>query len=290
VLRLADLKAVLSDKQIETMVKRGQIHRRHQGVYVYGHPRLSWQGVLLAAQYAAGNTAFLSHETALALNGLRKVYLREIHVTVVGSRATVGDPNVRIHRTMVVPEIRRTGALKYTTISRTLLDLAATGTTVNRLNELITEAIQLRKLDHVQMQKTVEQRRPGAAILRKAYAYYLPRPSSKSDLERSFDKRLKRRPWIPEPQRNITMLIDGKKRELDRYFAEQKVLVEMDGRDFHTAQAESEGDRVRDAKLARLGIVVLRFTDLRWGDEPDDCLDDLEAVLAERVRPGRHND
>jgi putative AbiEi antitoxin of type IV toxin-antitoxin system/uncharacterized protein DUF559 len=293
VLTLDDLRrAGLSRQQIRTMLGRGQLHLRHPGVYSYGHPTIAWQGVLLAAQYACGTTSFLSHQTALALNGLRKPYLGEIHVTVVRTKVAPADRKIRVHRTTIAPELRRNGPLRFTTIPRALLDLAATGATVKRLTDLITEAIHQHKLNHPQMLETLERHHgaPGTRRLKEAYAYYLPRPSSKSDLERSFDKRLKRRPWIPEPQRNINMLIDGRIRELDRYFAEHKVLVEMDGRDFHTAQAEAEGDRVRDAKLARLGIVVLRFTDLRWGDEPDDCLDDLEAVLVQRVGPDRHDD
>jgi len=283
--------AGFSYEQVRGMVARRQLHWRHQGVYSYGHPRIPWQGVLLAAQFACGNTAFLSHHSALALHGLRKAYLGEIHITVVGSRTKLNDRKIKVHRTTVAPELKRNGALRYTALPRTFADLAADGMKLQRLSDLITEAIHLRKLDHPAMQHALEryEGRPGTKQLARAYAYYLPRPSSKSDLERSFDKRLKRRPWIPEPQRNINMVVGGKVRELDRYFAEHKVLVEMDGRDFHTAQAESEDDRARDAKLARLGIVVLRFTDLRWGDEPDDCLDDLEAVLVERVRPDRHD-
>jgi len=286
VLSVVDLRAAgLSRHQIQTMLERGQLHRLHQGVYSYGHPRIAWQGVLLAAQYACNNTAFLSHQTALALHGLRKAYLGEIHVTVVGSRTKLEDRKIKVHRTTVAPELKRKGALRYTALPRTFVDLAADGMKLQRLSDLITEAIHQGKLDHAEMQRALERYkgRPGTKQLATAYAYYLPRPSSKSGLERSFDKRLKRRPHIPDPQRNISMLVGGKMRELDRYFPDHKVLVEMDGRDFHTAQAAAEDDRHKDAKLAGLGIVVLRFTDLRWGDEPDDCLDDLEAVLADRA-------
>jgi hypothetical protein len=287
VLRIADLRAAgFSRQQIETMAKRGQVHNRHRGVWTYGHPRLAWQGVLLAAQYAANDSAFLSHETALALNGLRKVYLGEIHVTVVGSRTTVGDPNVRLHRTTAVPELRKNGALRYTAIPRTLLDLAAAGTTVKQLTDHITEAIHQRKLNHAQMLDTLERHygRPGTKRLAAAYAYYLPRDSSKSGLERSFDQALRARPRIPEPLRNVYIEAGGIDWEIDRYFPHARLAVELDGRPFHSAQQDVERDRVKEAKLATRGIAVLRITDQRWGDEPEDCLDDLEVVLAKDWR------
>jgi hypothetical protein len=282
-LRLADLRSAgLSKMQIQTMVRRGQIHRRHQGVYSYGHPTIPWQGVLLAAQYAAGASAFLSHETALALHGLRKVYLGEIHVTVVGSRTKLRDPRVRLHRTTVDPELRRNGQLRYTALPRTLLDLATAGATVKQLTDHITEAIHQRKLDHAQMQATLAHRQAGSGSLREAYGYYLPRPSSKSTLERSFDQGLKLRPTIPDPLRNVYIEAGGVDWEIDRFFPQAQLAVELDGRDFHTAQIDVEKDRVKDAKLATRGIAVLRITDLRWGLEPDKALDDLEAILTER--------
>jgi very-short-patch-repair endonuclease len=87
---------------------------------------------------------------------------------------------------------------------------------------------------------------------------------------------LAQHPEIPEPQRNI--YIHGW--EIDCYWPEHKLAVELDGRPYHIAVKDMEKDRVKDAKLLRLGIRTLRITDTRFELDPLGVLDDLLAALA----------
>ena len=70
--------------------------------------------------------------------------------------------------------------------------------------------------------------------------------------------------------------------EVDRYYRREKVALELDGRNFHQAERDREKDRIKDAKLATEGILVVRITDARWNFDPDGALDDLAAILADR--------
>lgn len=242
--------------------------------------------MLLAAQFACGPTAYLTGTTALALHGLRKPYLREIHVCTVGDARDIKDPTFSLHRTTRPPEpdeLCHLGPLRYAALPRALLELARTEP-VERLTGWITEAIHQGKLDHDRLLAVLDRHRnrPGAKKLSAAYGYYLPRPSSKSGLERSFDRRVKRRPSIPGPERNTYIEAGGIRWEIDRYYARERVALELDGRNFHTAELDRERDRVKDAKLAAIGILATRITDWRWESDPDGALDDLEAILAQR--------
>ncbi len=104
---------------------------------------------------------------------------------------------------------------------------------------------------------------------------YLPRPDRKSHLEVAFDEFLAQHPEIPEPERNI--YIDGW--EIDCYWPEQRLAVELDGRPYHVAVKDMERDRVKDAKLLLKRINVMRITDTRFELDPRGVFDDLLAAL-----------
>jgi hypothetical protein len=148
--------------------------------------------------------------------------------------------------------------------------------TRRELDRLITEGVRRGFFDLATMQLALRGRRPGRAKLEAALAGYLPKPDRKSGLERAFDELLAQHPEIPEPQRNI--YIHGW--EIDCYWPEHKLAVELDGRPYHIAVKDMEKDRVKDAKLLRLGIRTLRITDTRFELDPLGVLDDLLAALA----------
>ena len=79
---------------------------------------------------------------------------------------------------------------------------------------------------------------------------------------------------IPPPLRNV--FIDGW--ELDCYWPEHRLVVELDGRPYHVAVRDMERDKRKDAKLLRAGIAVMRITDLRLELEPQAVLDDVRAL------------
>ncbi len=156
-------------------------------------------------------------------------------------------------------------------VARLLVESAQTET-VKDLSDLITEAVRRRHLDLAVLERTMERhaRRPGMAKLRQARRGYEPRPDRKSGLERAFDELIKGS-GIPEPQRNV--FIDGW--EVDCYWPQFKLVVELDGRNYHSSLRDMEKDKLKDAKLALLGIQVVRITELRFEVEPGQILADL---------------
>ncbi len=285
VFRLDELQGFgLSKQRIATMVARGQLHPIHRGVYIYGHRDLPWQGELLAAQYMAGEGAYLTRGSGLAVAGLWRPYIREIHVTTPTNRRS--RDGVVIHRAKVPPaedEIRTDGPLRYAALPRLLIELAPVSNP-KQMGGLITKAVQKGKLDHDLMRRILErhQGRPGVALVMQAYAGYLPRPGAKSELEARFDTELKQRPWIPEPLRNVYIEAGGIRWEVDRFWPEHHVGVEVDGRNYHEALRDRAKDELKRAKLLTIGIQTLHVSDWRIEYAISDALDDLEQIIALR--------
>jgi very-short-patch-repair endonuclease len=270
--------AGLSDKQIRTRERDGELHPLYTDVWAVGHRNLTPKGHLIAALLSCGPASFLSHRTAAALHGLRPVNVKAIEVTVVAKRTYV-RPGLEVHRTAKPPaptEIRTVGLLRYSSVPRTLIELASRETPAE-LDRLITEAAHKRLLNLHAIEDALARhaRRPGLARLKEALAAYRPRPDRKSNLERAFDRWLLEHPEIPEPQRNV--YIGGW--EIDCWWPEQRVVLELDGRDYHIAVQEMERDRLKDTKLQLLGIRPMRVTGDRWDLDRAGVHSDLMALL-----------
>ena len=67
--------------------------------------------------------------------------------------------------------------------------------------------------------------------------------------------------------------------EIDRFWPEHDLAVELDGRPYHVAANAMERDRIKDAFLLRQGITPLRFTDFRVEHDLPGILRDLRHFL-----------
>ncbi len=265
-------------KQIARMASNRRRHEVYHDVWAVGHRNISPLGHLIAALLSCGPDSFLSHRTAAAVHGLRAINVRTIEVTVVGT-SSPPRPGLIVHRTGQTPaagEIRTRGLLRFSSVARMLVEVAKTGTD-EELDRLITLAVRNRLLNIDAIEAAIDrhQRRPGLGRLKRALARYRPQPDRKSELERDFDRWLTTHPDIPEPQRNIH--IDGW--EIDCFWPEQRVALELDGRPYHVAAQDMDRDRLKDTKLQRIGIRPMRVTDARWQYDRPGVYDDLCALL-----------
>ena len=81
---------------------------------------------------------------------------------------------------------------------------------------------------------------------------------------------------LPRPVRNY-QLIDY---EVDFYWPELKVIVEVDSYRWHLNKASFDSDRAKDAALEARGYTVLRFTAKQIEDEPLAVIARIASVLA----------
>jgi very-short-patch-repair endonuclease len=69
---------------------------------------------------------------------------------------------------------------------------------------------------------------------------------------------------LPAPQVNARVAGD----EVDFFWLEQQLIVEIDGYQFHSTRRPFDYDHRKDADLRAAGFVVLRFTYEQLRDEP----------------------
>jgi very-short-patch-repair endonuclease len=265
----------ITDRQIGQGERTGVLHRLYEEVWAVGHANVSPLGHLIAALLSCGPRSFLSHRTAAALHGLRQVNVKAIEVTVIAGNAP-RRTGLILHRTRTAEEPRTRGHLRFSSVPRMLIEVAASETD-RELERLITQAVRKRLLDVAAVERALDRhaRRPGVGRLKQALGAYRPQPDRTSQLERAFDAWLLRHPEIPEPLRNVH--IDGW--EIDCWWPEQKVALELDGRPYHVSVKDMERDRIKDTKLQLTGIRPMRVTDSRWEYDRRGVYDDLRKLL-----------
>lgn len=70
--------------------------------------------------------------------------------------------------------------------------------------------------------------------------------------------------------------------ELDACFPVERVIIELDGREFHSGRHSFETDRERDAAMLALGFVTVRITWERLIETPEREAARLLVILEAR--------
>jgi very-short-patch-repair endonuclease len=252
----------------------------HRGVYAVGHPSVSRVGGYHAALLFAGDGAVLSHRSAADLWELRPSKEDEIDVTVPADRR--GDATVCIHRDALAPRDTMTrDGIRVTKPLRTLLDLAAC-VDDKQLERAIRQAVYRRLTTTAHLAEAVRERagKRGTKKMRKALVHLGEAPGlTRSELEEAF-LRLLRKHRLPMPQLNARMRIRRRRIEADCVWREQRVIVELDGRDAHDSTPAFESDRARDSGLAAARWRVVRVTGARMRNDGGELARELRAILS----------
>jgi very-short-patch-repair endonuclease len=267
----------LGDDAVDWAIRAKRLHHVHRGVYAVGHRRLSREGRYLAAVLAAGDSACLSHRSAADLWELRASKEDEIDVTVASDRR--GDASVRIHREALGgSETMTRDGIRVTKPLRTLLDLASAIKDETEIERAIRQAV-YRKLTTTALLAEAVQNRPGqrgTKRLRDALISLGEAPGlTRSPLEDKF-LRFLRKHRFPMPELNAR--IHGF--EVDCLWRDQRLIVELDGRDAHHSVPAFESDRARDAALLAAGWPVMRITSRRMNRDGGALAKELRILLA----------
>lgn len=90
-------------------------------------------------------------------------------------------------------------------------------------------------------------------------------------------------PGLPVPRQQHRVLLPDGPVLLDAAWPEVKLAVELDGAAFHGSPEARERDLRRDAALAALGWLVLRFSYRRITRDPEACRSQVAAVYRQRL-------
>ena len=238
-----------SRREVETLVRRRRLHRVYRGAYAVGHRRLGPYGLYHAAVLSTGCP--LSHRCAADVHGVLPYSSRTVHVST--TRGAASRRGIVVHRRNRF-EVEVVEGLLVATLAQTLLDIAATQPR-RLLDDAINQAMVLGTYDQRAIDAITAHCQPGNEALRAA------RPESdvptilRSELERRF-KLLVARAGLPEPLCNHRLL----GWEVDFYWPEFMLVVEVDGVRIHGTPRARRRDRRRDNTMQLAGNRILRYT------------------------------
>jgi very-short-patch-repair endonuclease len=281
------LRAGITVATIEFRVRRGRLCPIHRGVYRVG-PVSALRAREMAAVLACGEAAYLSHESAAVawrlIDGPLAAGGTVVHVTAPPSRSVPGA-GIRLYRSGCLSADERTvlDGIPISAPARTLLDLAGSADPAD-VEHALLEALRRRLVDRAGFAAFLERhlRRPGSGLLRKLLAHGENPQLTRSEAERVF-RELIRKSRMRPPRLNVR--VEGY--EVDAFWSDERVVVEVDGFASHSSSAAFERDRRRDSDFAAAGVTAMRVTWRHLTREPFAVVARLAAALAtarERLR------
>jgi very-short-patch-repair endonuclease len=244
-------------------------------VYAVGHVATSQEARLFEAILFAGPDAVLSHGTAAWWRGLLSWPVRSTHISTPRQIKT-SPPGLTIHSRRQL-DVETVNGLPVTTVTKTLLDLAASESL-----KLVRHA--LAQLDYTggfapaELYAACGHGRRGSAGLASALREHLPELArTRSELEVQFVL-LCERFQIPMPLMNRT--IHGV--EADAWWPDFNLVVELDGNANHHTPAQRNKDLRKELTLRDHGITVLRYDYHLATRTPSKIRDDLRSQMRER--------
>ena len=269
---------------IDRRIRSGRWHSIDRGVYAVAGAPATWHQSLLASVLAVGNGAVAAGRSAAALLRLPGFAGGPIEVVVLRPcqrRARRGS--TRQTKLLPLDHCTAIEQIPVTSVPRTLFDLAAT-LHPGRVERAIDHALAQRLVPVHRLWDTfldlAERGRSGTVVMRallleRGPGYVAPA----SELEARF-LQLLRGFGLPGPDRQVSLGdAEGLIGRVDFRFRAAGLVVETDGRRYHSALLDRELDERRDRRLEAIGHQVLRLT---WKDiveHPAECA----ALVAGRL-------
>jgi very-short-patch-repair endonuclease len=272
---------------VHRRVCSGTWARRGDSVYALTSAPVTWRQRLWIAVLSR-EQALLTHWTACRLFQLSGVPQHPPTILVPRGSNT-RSAGARVFESDQFDEIARTevDGLPVTTMPETILMLAR-DVTGSVLTGIFDGAIISGLLDLKAMAATIDReagrRTPGTPLLRRLTSSRMPSAPTKSSsyLERLFEMIL-HDPRMPKWTREYEFSLDGETARVDFYVPSARLVLEVDGRNWHARWEDMERDRRRDNALAARGIQVLRFTYAMLTSEPERCLEQAIATCLLRA-------
>jgi very-short-patch-repair endonuclease len=251
---------------------------------------VTWEQAALAAvlhhpeALAAGRTSLVLH----ALEGVTPTRPE----VVVPHTANARSPLAVVHRSEQYQAMRRTvvNRLPTQTAAEGVV-LAARTMLPEDLTRLVGTAINRRQLS-IQALADVHARHAGdrlrhIGVLGEIIAKQLPdAPAPPMSALEAKLTRLLDHPAIPPVRTQVPLpLLAGRKAVVDVFIEGWGLIVEADGRAWHTRVEDFERDRERDNAAMSMGLAVLRFTWRMLTEDRESSLNQLLATGRARTAP-----
>ena len=273
---------------VQRELSRGLLLRPFPRVLVTANRARDADTLMRAALIHTGPIAALSHVSALLAHGLPVSHSPlPVHVTVSASRRLRGNRHLRVHRRSAF--ITAPGAtterygLTVVSVERAIVEswpdlpeherrapaIVAVSEGRTTAQRLLEEVLTLPRLTgRAQVLALIDVLGTGCRSVLEIWGY----------------RQVLDDPRLPEATWQYPVRLAGRWIFLDVAYRRVLVNVELDGARYHFGRVERERDMRRDAALARLGWVTLRFSHDRLHEQPAQVREELLAVVATRER------
>jgi hypothetical protein len=267
----------MTDSMIKSRLRRGGLHRLHHGVFALGHRSITQEGRWMAAVLAFGPHAVLSHRSAGQLWGL--VPRSSIAPEVTRPGRAGGRPRLVSHQgTLMADEVVRVRGIPVTSVPQTMFDLA--GMLKEREVERAWNEMEVRgHRSRLSVPDLIERYpgRPGTVLLTRL-ADSKPVGITRNELEEAFLALIDRF-GLPRPRMNAHLAIRDRFYEVDCFWEDRRVAIELDGGRAHGTRRAFEKDRERDRILTAEHYTTARVTWHQIAETPTEVAADLHLIL-----------
>lgn len=258
------LNSGMSAGEITAKIKFGRWRVAYRGVYVTFTGPLKRNGQLWAAVLYAGQGARLSHESAAEVIGLTDTQLSQIQVSIPAGRRVTPVEGVIIHRSSGTGQIWRPppGFPPHTSEEDTVLDLVHAADNLDDVIGWVTRAMAKPFTSEAFLREAMAGRKQ--LRWRRELDEIIPAAAggSHSLLEYRHDRDVQRAHGLPPAKKQVPFRKpDGTRGYLDRYYPEYRLVIELDGKQYHPGERRGQ-DQDRDNANAVTGS-TLRYG---WDD------------------------
>lgn len=272
----------LGGRFLSRLVERGVFVRLARGVHALPGAATRSDVLLNGAVRHLG--AVISHQSAARLHGMSPIADGPPTVSV-SHRQTHSFPGVDVHQLtdLIEAHLVDMKGMPVTNPERTMIDLAAV-LHPKRLQQVLDTALSKSLVDtrrlHDLHGALARRGKPGSAALRQLLTDRVGEPIvGQSELERRFIALL-RDASLPEPIREFhAPWLRPSNGRVDFGYPDSKLIVEVDGRRWHSKYDAFEVDRRRDNAAQLAGWRVLRFTWRMVTDEPHHVISAVREAL-----------
>lgn len=276
---------LVSKWDLQRLVADGHLITIRRGVFADAGAPATYEQAVLSAVLAAGEQAWASHRTAARLYRLKVPPPEAIDVL------TLPDVRVRLegvdqHRNQVLPmrDLGRAGTIPATTVAKTLVDCTPWLPGI-RLTHAVDDARRRKLVTYDEVAAAHAEIDKGRRTGRHKVVSLRPVVADRHDAggsDRELDVRsVLRRAGLPLPEQQHPVFVAGRWRFLDHAYPAPMIYLEFDGWSEHgLIRSTFDDDRERDAELALLGWLAIRYTS---NTRPEDLVSRVRRALAARA-------
>jgi very-short-patch-repair endonuclease len=278
----AELLTVLTRNALDNEVRRGRLIAPFPRAYCrpwdVDLPAVRERAAIVSVQPPVA----LSHLTALRRWELTAPTTEDVHVTAPIARHPIGRaPSLIVHRTRVPTRVRTVGGLPTVGASIAVVRSWPMLAGPDQRAPAI-EAVRRRLVTPDELRAAADRARGMAGRSRLMALIEQLRGGCESELELWGYSSVFDFPGLRHGVRQKLITIDGHNYRLDLAFEAERVAIELDGYRFHSTRQQRERDMRRDAALASVDWVTLRYSHERLHTDVRGCRRDTLATLEAR--------